>query len=311
MGSVLRRFSSLLVLIALGAVGGLSAVTPAASAAGAQSDSGDAVVVVRGDVDVPRGEVVDGVYVVSGDVRIAGHSTGDVVVLAGDALIGGRIEGDLLIASGQARLLPRAYVSGDLRYGDERPIVAPGAIVRGDVSKESWGDWSGFLPVIGIVFWLAIGLSAAILGALLLLIAPRAADVLEERSRERIGPVIAIGIAIAICLPIAAVIAAITLVGLPLAFGILLALLPLAAVAYVCSAWVLGRRIVKPPRSRILAFLAGLGILRAIALIPILGGIVGLAATVFGLGLIGAAIGAAREPRQAQPSPPPARSPGS
>jgi hypothetical protein len=108
---------------------------------------------------------------------------------------------------------------------------------------------------------------------------------------------------------VAAAIAAVTLVGLPLAFGILLALLPLGAVAYACSAWALGRRIVKPPRGRILSFLAGLAILRAVALIPILGGVVDLAAVVFGLGLIGTAIGAAREPRQAQPSW--AQSPGS
>jgi hypothetical protein len=306
----LRRFSSLIVLIALGAAGVLSAATPpAATAAGAQSDSGDAIVVIRGDVSVPRGEVVDGVYVVSGDVRIAGRSTGDVVVLAGDALIGGRIDGNLLIASGRARLLPRAYVSGDIRYGDERPIVAAQAIVRGDVSKEGWSDWGGFLPIVGIVVWLAIGISAALLGVLLLLIAPRAADALYERSRERVGPLIAIGIAIAICFPVAAAIAAITFVGLPLAIGILLALLPFGAIAYVVSAWALGRRIVKAPQNRILSFLAGLAILRVAALVPVLGFFAGLAATVFGLGLIGAAIGAAREPRQAQPSS--ARSPGS
>jgi hypothetical protein len=303
----LRRVSYLVLLIALGAL----ALPVVASAAGAQSDGGDAVVVIRGDVDVPRGEVVDGVFVVSGDVRIAGRSTGDVVVLAGDATVSGQIEGDLLVASGQARLLPRARVGGDVRYGDERPIVAGQAIVGGEVTKESWNDWSGFLPFLGILFWLAIGVSAALLGALLLLIAPRAADALEQRSRERVGPVIAIGFAIAICLPVAAVIAAVTLVGLPLGIGILLALLPLWAIAYVCAAWALGRRLVKPPRGRIVAFLAGLGILRALALVPILGGLVGLAAVVFGLGLIGAAIGAAREPRRAEPSPHPAQSPGS
>ncbi len=301
----MRRISSLVLLIALGAL----ALPVAASAAGAQSDSGDAVVVISGDVVVPRGETVDGVFVVSGDVRIAGRSDGDVVVLAGDAVVSGRIDGDLVMASGTARLLPRARVSGDVRYGDERPVVAGQAIVGGDVTKEGWNDWSGFLPFLGIIFWLAVGISAVLLGVLLLLIAPRAADALEERSRERIGPVIAIGIAIAICLPVAAAIAAITVVGIPLALGILLALLPIWAIAYVCSAWALGRRLVKPPRGRILAFLAGLGILRAIALVPILGGLVGLAAAVFGLGLIGAAIGAAREPQGAEPSP--ARSPGS
>ncbi|HWC48554.1 MAG TPA: polymer-forming cytoskeletal protein [Solirubrobacterales bacterium] len=301
----MRRVSSLLVLIILGAL----ALPTYAVAGGAQSDHGDAVVVIRGDVTVPRGETVDGVFVVSGDVRIAGRVDGEVVVLAGDAIVSGRIDGDLSMASGTARLLPSAYVSGNVRYGDERPVVAGRAIVRGDVTKEGWNDWSGFLPFVGVLLWLAVGVSAALLGAFLLLIAPWAADAIEERSHERIGPVIAIGIAIAICVPVAAVIAAITVVGLPLAFAILLALLPLWAVAYVCSAWVLGRRLVKPPRGRILAFLAGLGILRAIALIPILGGLVSLAAVVFGLGLIGAAIGAARRPRQ--PTPTVAQSPGS
>jgi hypothetical protein len=85
--------------------------------------------------------------------------------------------------------------------------------------------------------------------------------------------------------------------------------LPLAAVAYVTAAWALGRRLVKEPRNRFLSFLAGLAILRLLALVPIFGGFVGLAAVVFGFGLIGAAIGAAREPRQ--PSPVPAQTPGS
>jgi hypothetical protein len=98
----------------------------------------------------------------------------------------------------------------------------------------------------------------------------------------------------------------VTLVGLPLALAILLALLPLAAVAYVVAAWALGARLVKAPRSRFLAFLAGLAVLRALALVPVLGVLVGLAAGIFGLGLIGAAIGAARGP-----TPAPAQSPGS
>jgi cytoskeletal protein CcmA (bactofilin family) len=302
----LSRLSSLLVLIVLGAL-----ALPTTAGAGARSDHGDAVVVISGDVAVPRGETVDGVVVASGDVRIAGRSDGDVVIFSGDALISGRIDGDLVVASGQARLLPSAYVSGDVNYGDERPIVSGRALVRGEVTEKSWGDSVDFLPfALGIGFWLLMGGSAAILGALLLLIAPRAADATFERSRERIGPLIAIGIAVTICLPVAAVIAAITIVGIPLGIAILLALLPLAAVAYVASAWTLGRRIVKAPRHRVLSFLAGLAILRLAALVPIVGGFVTLAAVVFGLGLIGAAIGAAqKEPRQGTPAP--AQSPGS
>jgi hypothetical protein len=275
----------------------LAALALAAPAAAQISDRGeDAIVVVSGDVTIPRGETVDGIFVVSGDVSLAGHVDGDVVLLAGDALVSGRIDGSLVTLGGEARLLPRAYVSGDVHYGDERPVVAGSAIVRGDVSKEDGLDSLDLLPFVGVfLLWLAIGVSMAILGALLLLVAPRAAEAIHKRSCERIGPLIAIGIAVAIALPVAAVIAAVIVVGLPLALVIGLALLPLAAVAYCTSAWTLGRRIVGPPRNRILSFLVGLAILRALALVPILGFLAGLAAVVFGLGLIAAAIGATRK----------------
>ena len=287
----------------------IALATPAvASAAGAGGGSEDAIVVASGDVTVARGETVDGVFVASGDTRIAGDVDGDVAVLSGDVTVSGRIDGDLFTAAGTARLLPSAEVTGDVQYGDERPRVAGGARVHGDVVKQDWPDLGGVLSWVGgFVVWLAVSLSLAALGALLLLIAPRAADALYARSRGQAGPTIAIGIAIAIVLPVLALLAAITLVGLPLALGIGLALLPLGAVAYVVSAYAFGRRVVEAPRSRFLSLFAGLAILRLAALVPILGVVVGLAAFVFGLGLIGAAIGAARNPAE----PGPARIPGS
>ena len=51
----------------------------------------------------------------------------------------------------------------------------------------------------------------------------------------------------------------------------------------------------KAPHNRYLAFLAGVALLEAVSLIPVVGWLVGFAAAVFGFGLIGAAIGAARE----------------
>lgn len=294
-----RRLSSLALLVLLAAL-----VLPAAAAAAqTEAEDGDAIV-VSGDVTVPRGETVDGVFIVSGDLKLAGHVDGDVVLVSGDALVSGSIDGSLVTIGGQARVLPKALIKGNVHYGDERPIVAGAAIVRGDVSKEDGFDSVDFLPFVSVfLFWLAVSISMAILGVLLLLIAPRAADALQERSRERVGPLIAIGVAMAIALPVAGAIAAVTLVGLPLGFLILLALLPLGAVAYCVAAWSLGRRIVGPTRGRILAFLAGLAILRALALVPILGFLVGIAAAIFGLGLIGAAIGAARERPEPAPTP--------
>ena len=297
----MRRIAPLaaLFLIALLAL-------PAGAAAQTSSEKEGAVVVISGDVTVPRGKSVDGIVVVSGDVRVAGHVDGDVVLVSGDALVSGRIDGSLVTFGGRARVLPRAHIAGNIHYGDERPIVAGSAIVRGDVSREDGIDALDLLPIgLAILLWVAIGVSMALLGILVLLISPRAATAVATRSRDRAGPLIAIGIAIAIALPVAAAIAAVTVVALPLGFVILLALAPLWALAYCASAWVLGRRIMGRSRNRVLTFLAGLAILRVLAIVPVLGFVVAIAAGVFGLGLIGAAIGATRE------QPEPARTPGS
>jgi hypothetical protein len=287
----MRVFALTVVLLTAVLVG------PAGAAPlGGEADD-DAVVVLNGDVTVRAGELSQGVFILDGDAHIRGRVDGDVVVVVGEAIIRGRVDGDVVTVSGRAHLLPGARVSGDLIYGDEGPRIAPTARVGGEVEKEEWSDALGLLPFVGaLVFWLAITISSLVLGLLLLLVAPRAADALSQRARERTGPTIAIGLAIFIALPLAATLAAVTLVGLPLAIGLGLALLPLAAVAYVTAAWALGRAIVKPPRGRIPAFLAGLAILRLAALVPVLGVLVWIAAVVFGLGLIGAAIGAARKP---------------
>lgn len=276
--------------------------TAPARAVGPDGHEGS-VFVVSGDVVIHRGETAGSVFIVHGDARIAGRVNGDVTVLSGDVLVSGTIDGDLFTASGLARLRSSAEVTGDVSYGDTHPDVAGSARVRGDVKREGLPDLDVALAwALGIVVWLAVGISAAALGCLLLLIAPGAAAALEATSRGRVGPLIAIGIAALIVLPVGAGIAAITFVGLPLAFVALLAALPIFVVAYLGSAWALGRRVIKPQRNRYLAFLAGLAILRLLELIPIVGPLFDLAAVIFGLGLLCAAIGAARKTEGPEPT---------
>lgn len=308
----LRRPASLLIaLLAL-----LALASPAGAGAGTRGEADEPIVVIVGDVTVPKGKVVEGVFVASGDARIAGRVDGDVLVFAGDALVSGTIDGDLTVLDGHATLTRSARVDGDVHYSSQRPTVSALARVSGDVTEEDWTDSLDFDSVLalgGLVVWLAIGFSFLLLGCLLILMAPRAADYFDARSRERIGPLLGIGFAIGLGLPIAVFIALVTVLGIPLAIGILLALGPLWAVAYAISAYVLGRRLLGPPRGRILAFVVGLAILRAVELVPVLGVLVDLGATIFGLGLIGAGIGAAREPKEkapGDPPPPPPQTPG-
>lgn len=272
---------------------------PGVAAANDRDD--DTIVVITGGATVAEGETVDGVVVVDGPVRIDGTVDGDVFVVSGDTEISGEVTGDVTVLAEPAVINSGARIGGDLRYGDEEPEIASGAQIDGETSDEDWSDLgpAGFIG--WAVFWFALALSSLALGLLLLLIAPRAADAAYRQARDGAWESAAAGLAIFILLPILAVLALATLVGLPLGLGVLLALLPLGAIAYVTTLWVVGRALVKPPRGRVLAFLAGWAIFSALLLVPVLGILAWLAATIFGLGVLGMALWRARSPAAPPP----------
>jgi hypothetical protein len=115
--------------------------------------------------------------------------------------------------------------------------------------------------------------------------------------REHVGATVGSGVAIAIGVPLLAVLALVTLVGIPFGIALLLAAIPVLLVAYATTAWIVGRRVLRTrSRSPWVALLAGWGILRVLAIIPVAGALVGLAATVVGLGALAVALWQARRP---------------
>ena len=177
-------------------------------------------------------------------------------------------------------------------------MLAGGARVDGKISNEDWADaangW-GWLSLIG--WWLAVSVSTLIVGALLVFLAPAALYAAERAVRERLGVTVAWGVGIAIGVPLLAVLALVTLVGIPFGIALLLGAIPVLVVAYTTSAWVLGRRVLRNrSTSRWAALFTGWGILRVLALIPVAGALVGLAATVVGLGALAVALWRAGRP---------------
>jgi len=265
--------------------------------AGRASAATDHVVITGGAV-VPAGQTAGDIVVVDGPVRIDGHATGDVVSVSGPVRVNGRVDGDLITVSDRASLGPAARVGGDLRYGDERPVLARGASVGGKISNEDWADAAnGWGWVSALAWWLAVSVSTLIVGALLVWLAPGALYAAERAVREHLGAAVGWGIAIAIGVPLLAILALITLVGIPFGVALLLAAIPVLLVAYTTSAWIVGRRVLRNrTTSPWAALLVGWGILRVLALIPVAGGLVGLAATVVGLGALTVALWQARRP---------------
>lgn len=299
------------------AVLALMVFAPAASAQ-ADDDEPDNIVVLTGRAEVREGETVDNVVIADGPVVVDGTVRDALIALNGDVLVRGTAQEDVVAVDGRVRIADGGRVDGDV-VSRHRPVVEAGGQFDGSWQRWNPRAWTGAASIAGwLGLWLAVSVSTFVLGLVLGLLAPRAAAAVDDAATT-IGPVILWGLVLLIGLPIVAVLAMVTLLGLPLGLGLLLALGLIYAIGYTAGAWILGRRVVRGS-SPIVAFLVGWAILRVVALVPFLGGLAWLAATVVGLGAIVVAgrrarrpVVAAGEPVEAVPTrrsePPPAPAP--
>jgi cytoskeletal protein CcmA (bactofilin family) len=258
------------------------------------ADDGNERIVLKGPVLVDRNETVGDIVVGQGDVTVRGNVKGDIVVGDGDAAIRGKVTGDVVTFNGTPTLGRRAQVGGDVVYGKGKPEIASGATVEGKVEKINVADFANFGGIGYIAIWLAASISVFLLGLLLLLLVPKAADAVASAAKTSTAMSLLWGFALFFLIPILAFLCILTLVGIPLGGGLLLALIPIYALGYTAASFIIGR-LIMPKRARILAFLVGLIILRVLALIPIASSVIWFVATILGLGAIFVAILRARK----------------
>ncbi|MFL6218037.1 MAG: hypothetical protein ACJ742_05730 [Actinomycetes bacterium] len=254
------------------------------------SQASEAFVVLSGRADVPEGQQVGDLVVFHGSADVAGTVEGSLTAFDAPVTISGRVNGDVVVFNGRVELQSGANVTGDV-VSQQAPVVASGATIGGTSKRlQTNTNWEGFGWAGKLAWWLAVSVSTLVVGLVLVwLVGPGAARILEA-GRTRIGPSIGLGLLLFFGLPLLAVIALVTVVGIPLGIGLLAALLLIYALGYSASGWILGRSILRGPTSWFLAFLVGWGILRVVALVPILGGLAWFAAVVFGLGALAVAI---------------------
>jgi hypothetical protein len=244
------------------------------------------LVSIDGDVRI-EGIVGADVYVVDGDLHLSGKALDDVVVVGGDAVITGRINDNLVVIGGRAILRAGGVVVGDVSSSDA-PRIAKGAAVGGAVKDlDLGGVFQGILFKLLAFIWLSVTVSTALLGLLVILFMPRTAEAAAASGR-RLASSIATGVVVGVVGPVAVFLTVVSLVGLPFGFGLGGALLAISGLGYVTSSLSLGRLMIKRPgrRGRLGAFFAGFGILRALALVPVVGFVVWLAATIYGIGAL-------------------------
>jgi hypothetical protein len=261
-------------------------------------------VVLSGDAAVPRGTVVGEVVVFSGSASVAGVVEHDVVVLDGPVTIAGQVGGDVIALHGPIRLLRTAQVTGDVLAGGGLD-VADGATVAGAIRHDVAFTLAGPVGVLGsLVVSAAMAASLLVCGLVMLLLAPRGAERAADAARSAPLAAAGWGVLLTVALPLAALALGATVIALPLGLALLLGLGLIWFAGVGASAFALGRLLIHPARSRILALLVGWAIIAAVGLVPVLNVAAWTLAGIFGIGV---AIVAVWRVRSGRPAPPEVR----
>jgi len=246
--------------------------------------------IAGGTVELDRDGVVGrNAYFAGGTIRIDGTVRQGLHVSGGTVALDGQAGGDVEVNAGELRVGPGATIAGNLRYRvpAERVRIDSGAHIAGRVTALPPQEMGGVVRYIRTL-WL---LGFLVAGGVAVALAPRFADEAAERMRERPGLAALVGVSWIIVIPIAALLVAVTVIGLPLAIlsGALYVVVLYLGRA-VLAVWLgrlvaraLGRTMVPEP---LMSFLIGAIILIVIELLPVIGSLVMLVATVFGLGAL-------------------------
>ncbi len=267
--------------------------------------------IAGGEVEIAdSASLEDGVTVGGGEIRVRGHIGRYLQVAGGEVRIDGRVDGDVNVSSGRLSVGPDAVISGRLTHrGPREPHVDSGAQIAGGVqhvSERRDGRLAGrMFGAFAFVWWLGWTL----VGVLLIALLPQATRAVTDHIRSRPGAAALFGLAVLCLVPIAILITAITVIGIPLAillafaYVLLLPLGYLASVVAIVDASLPRVRKAAPPSTlmRVGAFVLAAVVIYLVTRIAFIGGLVGFALLIVGLG--GLALVARPGSKRATPEP--------
>jgi hypothetical protein len=281
--------TAILIMLAVAA-----ALIPAPAFAQDDGDLNDGVLIrIDGDVRVDEGETVSSVVVINGDANIDGTVRDTLFVINGDAFVGdtGRVEGDInmirgdLALAGGSRVENVMLLNSDLSRED-------GSVVSGDITRQNNVRWGFLGSAFWIWLWLSMTVAVVLAGLIFAAVGGRqltaaAGALTADAAMSILGAVV-----VWVGGPILAVIAFVTVVGIPFGLGILLVVLPaLWFLGYIVAGTRLGLAITQrgrepgaAPEHPYLAALVGLLILQVVALIPVVGWLIVLLGGLYGAG---------------------------
>jgi hypothetical protein len=205
------------------------------------------------------------------------------------------VGGDVEIEVDSLTVTSGANIQGNLTYTSENEAdIQPGAQIGGITTHRlpKLEDTAGFGIFSGILGKVLGFLMMLLLGVIIVLLAPRRTALVADGIGNRPWLSLGWGALILLATPVAAIVACITIVGIPLGL-IALALYAIAIylsqipVALFIGRWIIGRFRGMETRAILVGALAlGLAIISLLKSIPYFGFAIGLATVLFGLGTL-------------------------
>jgi len=245
----------------------------------------------------PEADLAGRAWLAGNEVTIAGRLRNEVKAYGRHVTVSGDIEGPVTLSAERIEIMPGANLRGDLIYSSTHDIVIdPRARIAGKITREP-GVFQMPRPQIHIPGLAAVrplllfGLIAA--GILLYAVFPRytasAARTLDAAPLKSLG----LGAALFFSAPPIILLLVITIIGIPMAL-IVAALYAVALLAgYLIVAFFVGDRLLRlvgksnaSTAWRALSLAAALAALWLLRQIPYAGGVVVLAALLFGVGAL-------------------------
>lgn len=255
---------------------------------------GDLVAAGGNVVIAPGSSVAGDVMLAGGDVRFAGQAMKDVKLAGGTLVLAGEVRGNARLYGQDIRLEPGANILGDLVYSSKHPLSDQElALVAGNVRRED--DPAG-RNVEFSAGWLhpAFFVSMLVCGSILFLVFPNAVSGAEQTMRNAPLRSLALGLALLFALPPVAILFMLTVVGIPIGFGLMLIYPLLLLLGYLCAALFVGHAAAQALKQSgrtgtawQIGFLAlALVLLGIAASIPVLGGMLIFLVALTGMGAL-------------------------
>ena len=252
-----------------------------------------------GTVSIERDATIHGnATLAGGSINVSGRVDGKVRAFAGAVRLDGEIGGDAEVAAEEVYVGPQARIAGRLLYrGPNAPQVVEGAVIDGGVQRGR-NVWQGVdedgavARAVGRVLRILWFAGVLVLGALLVLVLPRFTREAAATVRERAPASIGLGFAVLLLVPVLAVLLCVTIIGIPLAFAVLLGYGLLLMLGFLTGALFVGDSALKLARPaalessgwRILFLLLALIVIAFVRRVPWIGDLAVFVLFLAGLG---------------------------